>query len=526
MKSIQTKIVSLIMIGIIVSALVIGGVGIISFEQVLHDDSEQIMNLKCTEQSKGLNHVLERMEQSVKMLSVYATDNLESMSRLKKDKKYRKQYTGKLRELGETIANETDGSVAVYARFDPNLTSSKEGFFQVKNKETGKFEDTELTDISKYKENDVEHVGWYYLPVKKGAAMWLRPYQNNNIDIYMISYVIPVYFEKQLLGIVGMDIDFGYITSKVDAIQIYETGSAFLANQEYKVIHSKNQTEATGEKMKTVYHSLKNDMCLGVTVPVSEIDRNRNKLVAEIFLMTLVIVLIFILVARTIAKAIVRPLISLNVAAKEIAAGNLDVSLACDSKDEVGALSESLTETVNQLKSRIDYINELAYIDILTGIKNNTAYSERVNRIKADIESMSFAVFVIDVNGLKTINDLYGHDYGNNLLIYAAQIVVRVFGQENVYRIGGDEFAVILEQADDGKCRELEEKFEKEQRRPIGEMKVSAAIGSAVYDKEKDPNFDHVFKRADGRMYEQKSRMKQKCETSMLNESRSTHGLL
>ena len=142
MKSIQTKIVSLIMIGIIVSALVIGGVGIISFEQVLHDDSEQIMKLKCTEQSKGLNHVLERMEQSVKMLSVYATDNLESMSRLKKDKKYRKQYTGKLCELGETIANETDGSVAVYARFDPNLTSSKEGFFQVKNKETGKFEDT------------------------------------------------------------------------------------------------------------------------------------------------------------------------------------------------------------------------------------------------------------------------------------------------------------------------------------------------------------------------------------------------
>ena len=153
---------------------------------------------------------------------------------------------------------------------------------------------------------------------------------------------------------------------------------------QYNIIHSKNQLHGTWEKeMKIVYQTLKNDMCLGVMVPVSEINQNRNKLMVEILIMTILIALVFILAARTIAKAIIRPLRTLNVAAKEIAAGNLDVSLACDSKDEVGALSEILTETVNQLKNRIEYINELAYIDILTGVKNNTAYSEEVDKIKA-----------------------------------------------------------------------------------------------------------------------------------------------
>ena len=61
MKSIQTKIISLIIIGIMVSSLIIGGTGILSFEQAMNDDSEQILNLKYTEQSQELNHVLEGM---------------------------------------------------------------------------------------------------------------------------------------------------------------------------------------------------------------------------------------------------------------------------------------------------------------------------------------------------------------------------------------------------------------------------------------------------------------------------------
>lgn len=60
-----------------------------------------------------------------------------------------------------------------------------------------------------YDESDVEHVGWYYLPVQAKKAIWMSPYMNENINIYMISYVVPLFAEDGTsIGIVGMDIDF------------------------------------------------------------------------------------------------------------------------------------------------------------------------------------------------------------------------------------------------------------------------------------------------------------------------------
>lgn len=64
-----------------------------------------------------------------------------------------------------------------------------------------------------YDPDDLEHVGWYYIPVKNGAPMWMDPYLNENINIYMISYIVPLFAEDGTsIGIVGMDIDFSEIT--------------------------------------------------------------------------------------------------------------------------------------------------------------------------------------------------------------------------------------------------------------------------------------------------------------------------
>ena len=59
-----------------------------------------------------------------------------------------------------------------------------------------------------YDENDMEHVGWYYIPVRAGKPVWTEPYDNANINEKMVSYVIPVYDNNVLVGVIGMDIDF------------------------------------------------------------------------------------------------------------------------------------------------------------------------------------------------------------------------------------------------------------------------------------------------------------------------------
>ncbi|MDY3909243.1 MAG: diguanylate cyclase [Eubacterium sp.] len=550
MKSIQTKIITLIIAAIIVSVAAIGGVGVISFEQTINEEVVEHMNLKCREQAQELNNVIGKIQQSVEILSEYALDNVQKIDELKENTGKLQKYISKLEDLGLTIANETQGTLAVYVRFNPEIFSPTDGFFKVKNKENGEFENNAITDFSKYSEDDLEHVGWYYQPVKKGKAMWMLPYQNENIDIYMISYVIPIYKDNTLLGVVGMDIDFHYIEQKIREIKLFETGSAFLTDENFRVLCGADcyddslRTELgseiekegldaviskgrlytyllKGEKRKAALHKLDNDMLLVVTAPASEIYSDRNRFVLQIHMIALILAFVFIFIARLIAKAIIKPLKELNVAAKEIADGNLDVSLDCSSKDEVGTLSKSLEETVKQLKNRIGYINELAYVDTLTDTKNNTAYLETVYEIKEKMQSenIDFAVFVIDVNGLKFINDNYGHDYGNKLLVAASRILTDVFGYEDTFRIGGDEFAVVRMDADREECTRLKMEFMEKIKNPMDGVVLSAAVGSAVFDPNTDGSFESVFKRADGQMYQSKQEMKGSGKSSRIENN-------
>ena len=88
-----------------------------------------------------------------------------------------------------------------------------------------------------YDPSDTAHVGWYYIPVQNGTATWMDPYLNANIDVYMISYVVPIFVDGVSVGIVGMDIDFGSIENLTGSVKIYDTGSAFLVNSGNQVVY-------------------------------------------------------------------------------------------------------------------------------------------------------------------------------------------------------------------------------------------------------------------------------------------------
>ena len=257
-------------------------------------------------------------------------------------------------------------------------------------------------------------------------------------------------------------------------------------------------------------------MCLAVVVPLSEINGRLNSLISQFLVSAACILAIFLVLAIAIARRIALPLQKLNQAAHEIANGNLDISIECNSKDEIGTLAASLRETVNQLKTRISYINNLAYTDKLTGINNNTAYMDAVTMVNQEIVegTAQFAILVIDINGLKGINDTYGHHRGNDVIIEAAKLITEVFGYEHVYRIGGDEFAVILKQKDESTIAHLENEFQRLIEIPRGEIKLAAALGKAVYDNTLDSNYARVFKRADLQMYENKQAMKACAQVS------------
>ena len=126
--------------------------------------------------------------------------------------------------------------------------------------------------------------------------------------------------------------------------------------------------------------------------------------------------------------------------------------------------------------------------------------------------SPEFAVIVLDVNDLKDTNDRFGHAQGDELLRQVSDSISSVFKHSPVFRIGGDEFVIILERGDYENRMSLLDQLDEDVRRrnAVNQLPfiVSAAKGMAVYDPEKDSCFQDVFGRADNEMYVDKKIVK------------------
>ncbi len=102
-----------------------------------------------------------------------------------------------------------------YFRIAPEVAGNgTEGFFIGYN-QAGELEEYTITDLSVYDSKDIEHFGWYTIPLNYGHAVWMEPYYNANKEVCMISYVVPLYADDQVIGVLGMDIDVEDLTAYV-----------------------------------------------------------------------------------------------------------------------------------------------------------------------------------------------------------------------------------------------------------------------------------------------------------------------
>ncbi|MBQ8966148.1 GGDEF domain-containing protein [Ruminococcus sp.] len=150
---------------------------------------------------------------------------------------------------------------------------------------------------------------------------------------------------------------------------------------------------------------------------------------------------------------------------------------------------------------------DMANRDALTGVKNKHAYVQMemdMDRQISDGTCEDFAVLVADVNGLKHVNDTMGHHAGDEYIKAACKVVCTTFKHSPVFRIGGDEFAVIMKGSDfeekDALMASLVDKMQKNSSAGL----VTVAAGISYFEKGKDLRLQDVFERADTAMYENK----------------------
>lgn len=165
-----------------------------------------------------------------------------------------------------------------------------------------------------------------------------------------------------------------------------------------------------------------------------------------------------------------------------------------------------------EFEAKIGSAMDLANRDALTGVKNKYAYLTAEAHLNEQIEvktdGLEFAIAVCDINGLKQVNDEKGHSEGDAFIKDGCAIICDIFDHSPVYRIGGDEFVIIMSGSDYANRYDLLKHFYNIQVENRHNGKVTIAYGMAEYIPEKDLTLQDVFERADNLMYENKKRFK------------------
>lgn len=165
----------------------------------------------------------------------------------------------------------------------------------------------------------------------------------------------------------------------------------------------------------------------------------------------------------------------------------------------------------NIIKKYNQKLTDLAELDLLTGIGNRTSYEQAISQCEAKFsEYQSFGIGVFDLNNLKFVNDQYGHQMGDICLKSFAKMLCTTFSHCPVFRIGGDEFAVIFENLSAeqvlGYWKELQQLLSN--AGTTGGLVIKTAFGYSFRDAGELNTVEKIFKDADDKMYLDKKRFK------------------
>ena len=255
-------------------------------------------------------------------------------------------------------------------------------------------------------------------------------------------------------------------------------------------------------------------------------DISIQQAVVVFIIIALLIMLIAVFAVNKSVNTIIYPLALLRRDIKTISDGNLNYRATVYRNDEIGDIASGMNEmvdrlnfTLNELMSaqqHADAMGRLATLDGLTGIYNKTAFNKQMELLTDGLNQgeTQFGFVMLDLNNLKVINDNYGHEKGDSAIRNLCRIIGEVFAHSPAFRVGGDEFVVLLKNEDYRNVDALVKHFQERVRDNASNWSakpwehVSGAIGCALYDERLDRGVESVLSRADREMYICKKRMK------------------
>ena len=390
MKSIRTTLILCMLLPIVIAFILLGGTLTVYMNNISITDGNTNMLSSAKQTAESVDSVLGLIEAKVNLLAMAGNILADEGKIIAKDKDYFQTYEKEMNTVVIKATEDIPGLVASYIRYDPFLTYGTSGTFFTDADNDGKPEAVTPTDLAAYDPSDMEHVGWFYTPLKNKKATWMEPYFNANINKTIISYVSPVYLQSgKDFGVLGVDFDFAYLNKLLDEHQKFHEKECFLLNAEGKILFHPDYTEGEnfgeilGGKYKKVlaeilnkeegyvnegsaknavllgYHALSNGWKIVITPSHKAIYGDIEILKNTLFIFISVYLLFMLALSVILGNRQARPILSLTKSVKKLSEGSLDEEIKVRSKNEIGALAKGLRQLVSQLKEYRLYIQEI-----------------------------------------------------------------------------------------------------------------------------------------------------------------------
>ncbi len=346
-------------------------------------------NVRLTADKKAyeLDACFLAVEDSVNEMQDYILRTIDE-ERILRDKDYEEAYMTELTELVSSIAFHTKDIVSAYFRMEAERFGGNSGIFLEGGSKNG-FISIRPTDIKKFSPSDTEHVGWYYAPIWKKAPVWTAPYENKNINIHMISYVVPLYKNDTLLGVVGMDINLAKIKNVIDSLPVEGEIGILIGDDDTHIYHSKADSsqksveysadtaalidsfndarEENGQLLRFNWNSspyygvsrrLENGMQLVTAIPQATFAGIRFQNLQSIILACVFTTAMITLLLYLAVHNIISPLETITNASVKLARGELYQPIDYRSNNELGILADNIRMMTSQIREYIEHISE------------------------------------------------------------------------------------------------------------------------------------------------------------------------
>lgn len=230
------------------------------------------------------------------------------------------------------------------------------------------------------------------------------------------------------------------------------------------------------------------------------VDRFRNA-----FYVGLIIFLILSFIISTInVNMIIKSLKNLINKTKQISSGDYSIEPESKGYKECIELSNNFYIMKEKIKEREERIQALNYHDQLTGLYNRRFYEEELRRLDEE-KNLPLTIVMADVNGLKLVNDSFGHSVGDELLKKVGQVINKGCRDKDIVaRLSGDEFVILLPKTDIYEAEEIVKNIkELTLKEKVGAIDLSVSFGYETKNN-KEEIIQEVFKKAEDYMYKKK----------------------